>query len=188
DVFLAVAAYQGLAEACDYPLHLGITEAGSMIGGTVKSSIGMGMLLWSGIGDTIRVSLSAEPEEEVRVGFEMLKSLGLRHRGVRIVSCPSCARQGFQVIKTVEILEERLRHIQTPLSLSIIGCVVNGPGEARETDIGITGGGNGKHMVYLSGVTDHHVEDAAMLDHIVKLVEQKAAEMEAEAQAKTSAA
>jgi len=179
DVFLAVAAYQGLAEACDYPLHLGITEAGSMIGGTVKSSIGMGMLLWSGIGDTIRVSLSAPPEEEVRVGFEMLKSLGIRHRGVRIVSCPSCARQGFQVIKTVEVLEERLRHIQTPLSLSIIGCVVNGPGEARETDIGVTGGGNGKHMVYLSGVTDHHIEDATMVDHIVKLVEQKAAEIEA---------
>ncbi|MGK2287016.1 flavodoxin-dependent (E)-4-hydroxy-3-methylbut-2-enyl-diphosphate synthase [Pedomonas sp. V897] len=179
DVFLAVAAYQGLAEACDYPLHLGITEAGSMIGGTVKSSIGIGMLLWSGIGDTIRVSLSAPPEEEVRVGFEMLKSLGLRHRGVRIVSCPSCARQGFQVIKTVEVLEERLRHIQTPLSLSIIGCVVNGPGEARETDIGITGGGNGKHMVYLSGVTDHQIEDAAMVDHIVELVEKKAAEIEA---------
>lgn len=179
DVFLSVAAYQGLAEACDYPLHLGITEAGSMIGGTVKSSIGMGMLLWSGIGDTIRVSLSAPPEEEVRVGFEMLKSLGIRHRGVRIVSCPSCARQGFQVIKTVEVLEERLRHIQTPLSLSIIGCVVNGPGEARETDIGVTGGGNGKHMVYLSGVTDHHIEDATMVDHIVKLVEQKAAEIEA---------
>ena len=179
DVFLAVAAYQGLADACDYPLHLGITEAGSMIGGTVKSSIGIGMLLWSGIGDTIRVSLSAPPEEEVRVGFEMLKSLGLRHRGVRIVSCPSCARQGFQVIKTVEVLEERLRHIQTPLSLSIIGCVVNGPGEARETDIGITGGGNGKHMVYLSGVTDHQIEDAAMVDHIVELVEKKAAEIEA---------
>lgn len=179
DVFLAVAAYQGLAEACDYPLHLGITEAGSLIGGTVKSSIGIGMLLWSGIGDTIRVSLSAPPEEEVRVGFEMLKSLGIRHRGVRIVSCPSCARQGFQVIKTVEVLEERLRHIQTPLSLSIIGCVVNGPGEARETDIGVTGGGNGKHMVYLSGVTDHQIEDAAMVDHIVKLVEQKAAEIEA---------
>ncbi|GEQ99262.1 4-hydroxy-3-methylbut-2-en-1-yl diphosphate synthase (flavodoxin) [Iodidimonas gelatinilytica] len=179
DVFLAVAAYQGLAEACDYPLHLGITEAGGLRDGTVKSSVGLGMLLWSGIGDTIRVSLSAQPEEEVKVGFSILKSLGLRHRGVRIVSCPSCARQGFQVIKTVEILEQRLAHIATPLSLSIIGCVVNGPGEARETDIGLTGGGNGKHMVYLSGVTDHHVADDKMVDHIVGLVEQKAAEIEA---------
>lgn len=179
DVFLAVAAYQGLAEACDYPLHLGITEAGALRDGTVKSSVGLGMLLWSGIGDTIRVSLSAPPEEEVRAGFSILKSLGLRHRGVRIVSCPSCARQGFQVIKTVEILEERLSHIATPMSLSIIGCVVNGPGEARETDIGITGGGNGKHMVYLSGVTDHHVADDKMIDHIVELVEAKAAEIEA---------
>ncbi|WP_395330236.1 flavodoxin-dependent (E)-4-hydroxy-3-methylbut-2-enyl-diphosphate synthase [Novosphingobium sp. BL-8H] len=179
DVFLAVAAYQGLAEAVDCPLHLGITEAGGLIGGTVKSSIGMGMLLWSGIGDTLRVSLSAEPEEEVRVGFEMLKALGLRTRGVRVVSCPSCARQGFDVIRTVEALEDRLQHIKTPLSLSVLGCVVNGPGEARETDIGLTGGGNGKHMVYLSGVTDHVVQSEDMLDHIVKLVEAKAAEIEA---------
>ncbi|TYC89362.1 flavodoxin-dependent (E)-4-hydroxy-3-methylbut-2-enyl-diphosphate synthase [Novosphingobium sp. BW1] len=179
DVFLAVAAYQGLADATDCPLHLGITEAGGLIGGTVKSSIGMGNLLWAGIGDTLRVSLSAEPEEEVRVGFEMLKALGLRTRGVRVVSCPSCARQGFDVIRTVEALEERLQHIKTPLSLSVLGCVVNGPGEARETDIGLTGGGNGKHMVYLSGLTDHTVEDADMLDHIVKLVEAKAAEIEA---------
>ena len=179
DVFLAVAAYQGLAEATDCPLHLGITEAGGLIGGTVKSSIGMGNLLWAGIGDTLRVSLSAEPEEEVRVGFEMLKALGLRTRGVRVVSCPSCARQGFDVIRTVEALEDRLQHIKTPLSLSVLGCVVNGPGEARETDIGLTGGGNGKHMVYLSGLTDHTVEDADMLDHIVKLVEAKAAEIEA---------
>src|SRR5438445_2432340 len=133
DVFLAVAAYQGLADACDYPLHLGITEAGGMIPGTVKSSIGLGMLLWSGIGDTIRVSLSADPVEEIRVGFDILKSLGLRHRGVNIVSCPSCARQGFNVIETVRILEDRLKHIATPMTLSIIGCVVNGPGEARET-------------------------------------------------------
>src|SRR5215216_2073843 len=155
DVFLAVAAYQQLAEACDYPLHLGITEAGGMIAGTVKSSIGIGMLLWSGIGDTIRVSLSAEPEEEVRVGFDLLKSLGLRHRGVNIVSCPSCARQGFNVIKTVELLEDRLAHITTPLTLSVIGCVVNGPGEARETDIGFTGGGNNTHQVYVSGLADH---------------------------------
>ena len=180
DVFLAVAAYQGLAEACDYPLHLGITEAGGLTSGTVKSSIGMGMLLWSGIGDTIRVSLSADPVEEIKVGFEMLKSLGLRHRGVSIVSCPSCARQAFGVIKTVETLEERLAHIDTPLTLSIIGCVVNGPGEARETDIGVTGGGNGNHMVYLSGVTDHKIKDETMVDHIVELVEKKAAEMKAE--------
>ena len=181
DVFLAVAAYMQLADAVDCPLHLGVTEAGGLIGGTVKSSIGIGNLLWAGIGDTIRVSLSAEPEEEVRVGFEILKSLGLRTRGVRVVSCPSCARQGFDVIRTVEALEARLSHIKTPMSLSVLGCVVNGPGEARETDIGITGGGNGKHMVYLSGVTDHHVESAQMLDHIVSLVEAKAAELEAAA-------
>lgn len=179
DVFLAVAAYMGLAEAVDCPLHLGITEAGGLIGGTVKSSIGIGNLLWAGIGDTLRVSLSAEPEEEVRVGFEILKSLGLRTRGVRVVSCPSCARQGFDVIRTVEALESRLSHIKTPLSLSVLGCVVNGPGEARETDIGLTGGGNGKHMVYLSGVTDHTVQSEDMLDHIVSLVEKKAAEIEA---------
>ncbi len=180
DVFLAVAAYQGLAEACDYPLHLGITEAGGLRDGTVKSSIGLGMLLWAGIGDTIRVSLSADPVEEVKVGFSILKSLGLRHRGVRIVSCPSCARQGFPVIRTVEALEERLAHIATPMSLSIIGCVVNGPGEARETDIGLTGGGHGNHKIYLSGVADHNISDAEMLDHIVELVEKKAAEIEAE--------
>jgi len=178
DVFLAVAAYQQLADAVDCPLHLGITEAGGLIGGTVKSSIGIGALLWFGIGDTIRVSLSAEPEEEVKVGFEILKSLGIRNRGVRVVSCPSCARQGFDVIRTVQALEGRLSHIRTPMSLSVLGCVVNGPGEARETDIGITGGGNGKHMVYLSGVTDHHVRDEEMVDHIVRLVEAKAAEIE----------
>ena len=179
DVFLAVAAYQQLADVCDHPLHIGVTEAGGLRTGTVKSSIGLGALLWAGIGDTVRVSLSAEPEEEVRVGFEILKSLGLRTRGVRVVSCPSCARQGFDVIRTVEALESRLGHIKTPLSLSVLGCVVNGPGEARETDIGITGGGNGKHMVYLSGVTDHHVKSEEMLDHIVSLVEAKAAEIEA---------
>ncbi|MES2288560.1 MAG: flavodoxin-dependent (E)-4-hydroxy-3-methylbut-2-enyl-diphosphate synthase [Pseudomonadota bacterium] len=179
DFFLAVAAYQQLAEAVDCPLHLGITEAGGFVGGTVKSSIGIGSLLWYGIGDTIRVSLSAEPEEEVRVGFEILKSLGIRNRGVRVVSCPSCARQGFDVIRTVQALEERLQHIRTPMSLSVLGCVVNGPGEARETDIGLTGGGNGKHMVYLSGVTDHTIQDADMIEHIVKLVEAKAAEIEA---------
>ena len=179
DVFLAVAAYQGLADACDYPLHLGITEAGALRGGTVKSSIGMGMLLWAGIGDTIRVSLSADPVEEIHAGYEILKSLGLRHRGVSIISCPSCARQGFDVINTVEILEERLAHIHTNMSLSVLGCVVNGPGEARETDIGLTGGGNGSHMVYLSGVTDHKISDEKMIDHIVELVENKAAEIEA---------
>ena len=179
DVFLAVAAYHALADAVDCPLHLGITEAGGLIGGTVKSSIGIGSLLWAGIGDTIRVSLSAEPEEEVRVGYEILKALGIRNRGVRVVSCPSCARQGFDVIRTVQALEERLQHIRTPMSLSVLGCVVNGPGEARETDIGITGGGQGKHMVYLSGLTDHHVQDADMVKHIVKLVEAKAAEIEA---------
>ena len=188
DVFLAVAAYQQLAEAVDCPLHLGITEAGGLIGGTVKSAIGIGNLLWTGIGDTIRVSLSAEPEEEVRVGYEILKSLGIRTRGVRVVSCPSCARQGFDVIRTVQTLEERLQHISTPLSLSVLGCVVNGPGEARETDIGITGGGAGKHMVYLSGVTDHHVQDDDMIDHIVALVETKAAEIEAAKEAETAEA
>jgi (E)-4-hydroxy-3-methylbut-2-enyl-diphosphate synthase len=179
DVFLAVAAYTELAAQLDCPLHLGITEAGGLIAGTVKSSVGLGMLLWSGIGDTIRVSLSAEPEEEIRVGYDLLKSLGIRNRGVRVISCPSCARQGFDVIRTVEKLEERLQHIRTPMSLSVLGCVVNGPGEARETDIGVTGGGNGRHMVYLSGVTDHHVQDEGMVDHIVRLVEAKAAEIEA---------
>src|SRR5499433_2082333 len=179
DVFLAVAAYQGLSEACDYPLHLGITEAGGLRSGTVKSSIGLGMLLWSGIGDTIRVSLSADPVEEVKVGFDMLKSLNLRHRGVNLISCPSCARQNFDVIKTVEALEKRIAHITTPMTVSIIGCVVNGPGEARETDIGFTGGGNGTHQVYLSGLTDHRLKDADIVDHLVELVEKKAAEIEA---------
>ncbi|SDE78137.1 flavodoxin-dependent (E)-4-hydroxy-3-methylbut-2-enyl-diphosphate synthase [Rhodospira trueperi] len=184
DVYLAVAAYEALAEACDYPLHLGITEAGGTRVGTVKSSIGMGWLLKKGIGDTIRVSLSADPVEEIKVGFDILKSLDLRHRGVRIVSCPSCARQGFDVIKTVEILEERLAHIGTPVSLSILGCVVNGPGEARETDIGITGGGTlanegSANKVYISGVADHNIGNAEMIDHVVALVEKKAAEIEA---------
>ena len=175
DVFLAVAAYQGLAEQCDYPLHLGITEAGGLRSGTVKSAIGIGSLLWAGIGDTIRVSLSADPVEEVKVGFDILKSLDLRHRGVRIVSCPSCARQGFDVIKTVETLEQRLAHIVTPMSVSIIGCVVNWPGEARITDIGITGGGNGAHKVYISGVADHNINDDEKMDHLVQLIEQRAA-------------
>ncbi len=179
DVFLAVAAYQGLAEACDYPLHLGITEAGGLRGGTVKSAIGIGSLLWAGIGDTIRVSLSADPVEEVKAGFEILKALDLRHRGVRIVSCPSCARQGFDVVKTVETLERRLAHIATPVTLSIIGCVVNGPGEARETDLGLTGGGGGAHMVYVAGQPDHKIDNDAMVEHIVTLVEHKVAEIEA---------
>jgi len=180
DPFLAVAAYQGLAEACEYPLHLGITEAGGMISGTVKSSIGMGMLLWSGIGDTIRVSLSADPVEEVRVGFDILKSLNLRHRGVNIISCPSCARQGFNVIETVRHLEDRLKHISTPMTLSIIGCVVNGPGEARETDLGFTGGGAGKGagMIYLNGEPAYKLENAKLIDHVVELCEKRAAEIE----------
>ena len=180
DVFLSVAAYQGLAEACDYPLHVGITEAGGLTGGTVKSSIGLGMLLWSGIGDTIRVSLAADPVEEVKVGFEMLKALSLRHRGVNVIACPSCARQQFEVIKTVEVLERRLAHIATPMTLSVIGCVVNGPGEARETDIGLTGGGKGSHLVYLGGVADHKIDDERLVDHLVELVERKAAEIEME--------
>jgi (E)-4-hydroxy-3-methylbut-2-enyl-diphosphate synthase len=182
DAFLAVAAYQQLAEAVDCPIHLGITEAGGMISGTVKSSIGMGMLLWSGIGDTIRVSLSADPVEEVRVGFDILKSLNLRHRGVNIVSCPSCARQGFNVIDTVRVLEERLKHISTPMTLSIIGCVVNGPGEARETDLGFTGGGAGKGhgQVYLNGEPAYRLDNEKLVDHIVELCEKKAAAIEAE--------
>jgi (E)-4-hydroxy-3-methylbut-2-enyl-diphosphate synthase len=180
DVFLAVAAYQQLADACDYPLHVGVTEAGGTRTGTVKSSIGIGSLLWAGIGDTIRVSLSAEPEEEVRVGFEMLKALNLRHRGVNIISCPSCARQQYDVIKTVEALEKRVAHITTPMTVSVIGCVVNGPGEARETDIGFTGGGNGTHQVYIAGVPHHRLKDAGIVDHLAELIEKKAAEIEAE--------
>jgi (E)-4-hydroxy-3-methylbut-2-enyl-diphosphate synthase len=180
DMFLTVAAYQQLAEATDAPLHLGITEAGGLRTGTVKSSIGMGALLWAGIGDTIRVSLSADPVEEVKVGFEMLKSLGLRTRGVNIVACPSCARQGFDVIKTVEILEQRLSHIHEPISLSIIGCVVNGPGEAALTDLGFTGGGKESGKMFVAGRPDHNVSNADMIEHIVELVEQKAERMRAE--------
>ncbi|WP_343115465.1 flavodoxin-dependent (E)-4-hydroxy-3-methylbut-2-enyl-diphosphate synthase [Ostreiculturibacter nitratireducens] len=179
DVFLAAAAYQALAEATDAPIHLGITEAGGFVSGTVKSAIGLGNLLWSGIGDTIRVSLSADPVEEVKVGYEILKSLGLRHRGVTIISCPSCARQGFDVIKTVSALEERLAHVTTSMSLSIIGCVVNGPGEALMTDIGFTGGGKDAGMVYLAGKQSHKMSNERMIDHIVELVEAKAAEIEA---------
>jgi len=179
DVFLAVAAYQGLADACDYPLHIGITEAGGLRSGTIKSSVGLGSLLWAGIGDTLRVSLSADPVEEIRVGFDLLKTLNLRHRGVNVVSCPSCARQQFEVIQTVEELEKRLAHITTPMTLSVIGCVVNGPGEARETDIGFTGGGNGTHQVYIAGVPHHRLKDQNVIDHLVELVEAKAAEIEA---------
>ena len=181
DVFLAVAAYNGLADACDYPLHLGVTEAGGLMSGTVKSAIGIGSLLWAGIGDTIRVSLSAEPVEEIRAGFDILKSLGLRHRGVNIISCPSCARQGYNVIETVGLLEGRLKHISTPMTLSIIGCVVNGPGEARETDLGFTGGGAGGSagMIYLNGKPAYKLENTKLVDHVVELCEKKAAEIEA---------
>ena len=179
DVFMAAAAYQQLADACDAPIHLGITEAGGLMSGTIKSSIGLGQLLWMGIGDTVRVSLSADPVEEVKVGYEILKSLGLRHRGVNIISCPSCARQGFDVIKTVETLEERLEHIKTPMSLSIIGCVVNGPGEALMTDVGFTGGGAGSGMVYLAGKASHKMTNDQMIDHIVEQVEKRAEEIEA---------
>src|SRR5882757_1228682 len=179
DPFLAVAAYQQLADACDYPLHIGVTEAGALRTGTVKSSIGLGSLLWAGIGDTVRVSLSAEPEEEVRVGFELLKALNLRHRGVNLISCPSCARQQYDVIRTIEALEKRIAHVTTPMTVSVIGCVVNGPGEARETDIGFTGGGNGTHQVYIAGVPHHRLKDADIVDHLVGLIEKKAAEIEA---------
>ncbi len=182
DVFLAVAAYQQLAEICDYPLHVGITEAGSLRSGTIKSAIGMGNLLWAGIGDTIRVSLSADPVEEIKAGFDILKSLGLRHRGVNIVSCPSCARQQFQVIDTVQRLEERIEHITTPMTVSIIGCVVNGPGEALMTDIGLTGGGQGNHQIYVGGDKAHrfHQGDQDIVDHIVEMIEEKAEQIKAE--------
>jgi (E)-4-hydroxy-3-methylbut-2-enyl-diphosphate synthase len=188
DVFMTVAAYQMLAEQTDAPFHLGITEAGGFVGGTVKSAIGLGGLLWAGLGDTLRVSLSADPVEEVKIGFEILKSLGLRHRGVNIISCPSCARQGFDVIKTVEELEKRLEHIKTPMSLSIIGCVVNGPGEALMTDVGFTGGGAGSGMVYLAGKQSHKMSNDQMIDHIVEQVEKKAAELEAARAAEVQAA
>ncbi|MBT8156137.1 flavodoxin-dependent (E)-4-hydroxy-3-methylbut-2-enyl-diphosphate synthase [Epibacterium ulvae] len=186
DVFMSAAAYQMLADATDAPIHLGITEAGGLMSGTIKSAIGLGQLLWMGIGDTVRVSLSADPVEEIKVGYEILKSLGLRHRGVNIISCPSCARQGFNVIKTVETLEERLAHIKTPMSLSIIGCVVNGPGEALMTDVGFTGGGAGSGMVYLAGKASHKMSNDQMVDHIVEEVERKAASLDAEAAAQAA--
>lgn len=188
DVFMTMAAYSQLAEQTDAPFHLGITEAGGFVGGTVKSAIGLGNLLWMGLGDTLRVSLSADPVEEVKIGFEILKSLGLRHRGVNIISCPSCARQGFDVIMTVEALEKRLEHIKTPMSLSIIGCVVNGPGEALMTDVGFTGGGAGSGMVYLAGKQSHKMSNDQMIDHIVEQVEKKAEELEAARAAEVQAA
>ncbi len=174
DVFLTAAAYQKLAEATDAPLHMGVPGAGAQRSGTIKSSIAMGSLLWAGIGDTIRVSLAADPVEEIKVGNDLLKSLGLRQRGVTIIACPSCARQGYDVIGTVEILEQRLQHIVEPITLSIIGCVVNGPGEALMTDLGFTGGGKGAGMVYLAGEADHKVDNDKMIDHIVDLVEDRA--------------
>lgn len=177
DIFLATNSYRLLASKCNYPLHLGITEAGSYFVGTVRSSIGMGMLLMEGIGDTIRVSLSSDPVDEIKAGLEILKSLNLKHRGVKIISCPSCARQAFEVIKTVEILEKKLSHIKESLTLSIIGCVVNGPGEASQTDIGLTGGGKGSNMIYLHGLADHKVPSDKIIEHIVSLVEDKAAEI-----------
>ena len=173
DVFLAVASYKALAEACDYPLHIGITEAGGLMAGTIKSSIGLGNLLWSGIGDTMRVSLSALPPEEIKVAYQMLKSLGLRHRGVNIISCPSCARQAFDVIKTVEAVEKKVEHIKNPLTISILGCVVNGLGEAAHTQIGITGGGQGKHNVYINGKPNHKVTSEELVHHIVALIEEE---------------
>ena len=173
DVFLSIAAYRQLSKAMDYPLHLGITEAGSFVSGSIKSSIGLGSLLMDGIGDTIRISLSDNPPEEIKVGNEILKSLGLRNRGVKIISCPSCARQGFQVIETVKILEKKLSHIKKPVTLSIIGCVVNGPGEAAQTEIGLTGGGQDNNLLYLSGVPHSKVASTEIIDKVVKLVEQK---------------
>ena len=178
DVFLAVKAYRGLSDVCNYPLHLGITEAGAFIPGSVKSSIGIGMLLMEGIGDTIRVSLSDDPVEEVKVAYEILKSLNLRRRGVNIIACPSCARQAFPVIETVKILEKKLSHVKFPITLSIMGCVVNGPGEAAQTQIGLTGGGQGNHMMYLSGIPHHKVVSEEIIEEVIKQVEKKSKEME----------
>ena len=182
DVFLAVEAYNGLSEATDAPLHIGITEAGGLTSGTIKSSIGLGNLLWAGIGDTLRVSLSADPIEEVKVGYEILKSLGLRHRGITIISCPSCARQGFDVIKTVSLLEEKLAHIKTSLTLSVIGCVVNGPGEALMTDIGFTGGGKDSGMIYIDGEKVNKLANDGMINKLIELVEHKASLLESKRQ------
>ena len=176
DIFMAIEAYRKLAKICEYPLHLGITEAGGKRTGSIKSSIGIGNLLLDGIGDTIRVSLSDEPEEEVKVGFEILKSLGLRNRGVKIISCPSCARQQFQVIDTVKNLEKKLEDISNPITVSIIGCVVNGPGEATMTDIGVTGGGNGTHMIYVDGKKNNVVRNIDLEDYLEKLIRSKSLE------------
>ena len=178
DVFLSIGAYKQLSKKINYPLHIGITEAGSFLPGTIKSSIGFGSLLLDGIGDTIRVSLSDDPVKEINVGNEILKSLNLRNRGVRIISCPSCARQAFEVIDTVKILENRLSHIKTPITLSIIGCVVNGPGEAAQTEIGITGGGKGNHMMYLNGVESEKIKSDEIISKVVSMVEKKAKEIE----------
>ena len=178
DVFLSIAAYKQLSKVSEYPLHLGITEAGGFLPGSIKSSIGLGSLLLEGIGDTIRISLSDDPVEEVKIGNEILKSLNLRNRGVRIISCPSCARQGFKVIETVKILEQRLSHIKTPITLSVIGCVVNGPGEAAMTDVGVTGGQKGNNMLYLSGVQTEKIMTDDMISKVVYEVEKKAAELE----------
>ena len=177
DVFLSIAAYRQLSKVIDYPLHLGITEAGSFVSGSIKSSIGLGSLLMDGIGDTIRISLSDNPTQEVKIGNEILKSLNLRNRGVKIISCPSCARQAFQVIDTVKILEEKLAHIKTPITLSIIGCVVNGPGEATMTNIGITGGGNDTHMVYVDGKKSHRIQNEDLVEYLVKTIENKVEEI-----------
>ena len=173
DIFLTVKAYKKLSEICDYPLHLGVTEAGGLFTGSIKSSIGIGQLLMEGIGDTIRVSLSSDPVDEIKAGYEILKSLGIRSRGVNIISCPSCARQAFPVIETVKILEKKLAHIKKPINLSIIGCVVNGPGEAAQTEIGLTGGGHDNNLLYLSGVPHEKVPSSEIIDKVVKLVEEK---------------
>jgi len=173
DIFLTVKAYRKLSEICNYPLHLGVTEAGGLFTGSIKSSIGIGQLLMEGIGDTLRVSLSSDPVDEVKAGYEILKSLGIRSRGVNIISCPSCARQAFPVIETVKLLEKKLAHIKKPISLSIIGCVVNGPGEAAQTEIGLTGGGHDNNLLYLSGIPHTKVPSSEIIDRIVKLVEEK---------------
>ena len=173
DIFLTVKAYKKLSEICDYPLHLGVTEAGGLFTGSIKSSIGIGQLLMDGIGDTIRVSLSSDPVDEIKAGFEILKSLGIRSRGVNIISCPSCARQAFPVIETVKLLEKKLSHIKTPINLSIIGCVVNGPGEAAQTEIGLTGGGQDNNLLYLSGIPHNTVPSSKIVDEVVRLVEEK---------------
>ena len=178
DIFLTVKAYKKLSKICDYPLHLGVTEAGGLYTGSIKSSIGIGQLLMEGIGDTIRVSLSSDPVDEVKAGFEILKSLGIRSRGVNIISCPSCARQAFPVIETVKALEKKLSHITKPINLSIIGCVVNGPGEAAQTEVGLTGGGQDSNLLYLSGIPHSKVASSEIIDKVVKLVEQKAKEID----------